>query len=89
MYFSGPPGGPKNNSLSVFGRDVFPDLLQVSHVYFGTQLGFELCTGRGGLWRSVTLPGIDTFSLLEEVEFLLSSRCRLFCPRPSDKRRAF
>lgn len=43
MYFSGPPGDPKNNSIYAFSKDLFPNLLQVYHVHFGIQLSSELC----------------------------------------------
>lgn len=49
MYFSGPVGDSKNNSIYAFGRDVFPNLLRFYHVHFGTQLCFELCAGKSGL----------------------------------------
>ena len=86
MYFSGLSGDPKNNSIYAFSRDKFPNLLQFYHVPVGTQLSFELCAGKCGLSRSLTLPGIGTLlSLLGRVIFLLISSCSLFCPRDSHK----
>lgn len=45
MYFSGPAGNPKNNSIHAFGSDAFPGLLQFCHVHFGTRLGLRSVPG--------------------------------------------